>query len=139
MAQNKSSTLLNVTLIIFAAVTIVYGLLYIFFPQVAVTLSGSEPTPSSWLRWSGATIFALGIGSVLVLRKPENQGIFITTLALGTLFSGLALLYSWIFEMIPEANTWFTALPTIVVLILSILLWWCKAQAKDILCPEEGE
>ena len=133
MAQNKSSTLLNVTLIIFAVVTILYGLLYMFFPQVAVNLSGSEPTHSSWLRWAGATIFALGIGSVLVLQKPANQKIFVTTIALGTLFSGLALL------MMPEANTWFTAVPAIVVLVLSILLWWCRSQAKEILGPEKVE
>ena len=139
MAQNKSSTLLNVTLIIFAVVTILYGLLYMFFPQVAVNLSGSEPTHSSWLRWAGATIFALGIGSVLVLQKPANQKIFVTTIALGTLFSGLALLYSLIFEMMPEANTWFTAVPAIVVLVLSILLWWCRSQAKEILGPEKVE
>ena len=131
MMQNKNLTLLKVALIIFVIVTIVYGLCYVFIPQVLVEMSGGEPVHPSWLRWSGGTIIALGIGAVMVLRNPAKQDIFIITIALGTLFAGLALLYTWIFEMAVEV--WFTAMPTIILLVNSALLWWGRQQAKEIL------
>jgi hypothetical protein len=79
-------------------------------------------------------LIALGIGSILVFLKPEGQGIFITTIALGTLLAGLALLLAWL-TLEEEVNAWFTALPTIIVLALSCLLWWSRMQAKDVLYP----
>src|SRR4030043_2309537 len=106
MAENKNSLLLKVTLIVFAIVALVYGLGYFFIPGFLVKLSGSEPIFSGWLRWSGGILIALGIGAFWVSRNPKNQGIFVTTLALGTLFAGLALLYAWI--IVEEgSNVWF--------------------------------
>lgn len=131
MAQDKKLTLLKVTLVLFMIVTIVYGLCYVFIPKTLVNLSGGEPIPYSWLRWSGGVLISLGIGAILVFLNPSKQKIFVTTIALGTLFSGLALLYSWIFEI--NGETWFTALPAIITLIVSALLWWCLKKAKEIL------
>lgn len=135
MTDNKN-LLLKVSLIIFAIVAIVYGLGYLFSPAFLVKLSGGEPVFSGWLRWSGGTIIALGIGALMTMRNPKNQGIFITTIALGTLLAGLALLYSWI-TLEEGANVWFTALPTILVLLISALLWWSLYKAKDILKSDQ--
>jgi len=131
MMQNKNLALLKVALIIFVIVTIVYGLCYVFIPQALVEMSGGDPVHSSWLRWPGCTLIALGIGAIMVLRNPAKQDIFIITIALGTLLTGLALLYTWIFEM-PVA-AWFIAMPTIIILINSALLWWSRQQAKEII------
>jgi hypothetical protein len=135
MADNKN-LLLKVSLIIFAIVAIVYGLGYLFFPAFLVKLSGGEPVFSGWLRWSGGTIIALGIGALMTMANPKNQGIFVTTIALGTLLAGLALVYSWI-TLEGRGNVWFTALPTILVLLVSALLWWSLFKAKDILKSEQ--
>jgi hypothetical protein len=135
MAENKN-LLLKVSLIIFAIVAIVYGLGYLFSPAFLVKLSGGEPVFSGWLRWSGGTIIALGIGALMTMANPKNQGIFVTTIALGTLLAGLALVYSWI-TLEGRGNVWFTALPTILVLLVSALLWWSLFKAKDILKSEQ--
>ncbi len=132
MAEKNNSVFLKIVLIIFAIVTLVYGLCYFFVPDYLVKLSGGDPVYHGWLRWSGGVLIALGIGSILVTLKPKGQGIFVTTIALGSLLSGLALLYAWI-SMEEGQNVWFTAVPTIVVLALSCLLWWSRSQAKDIL------
>ena len=132
MTDNKNSQLLKITLVIFAIVAIVYGLGYFFFPGFLVKLSGGEPIFSGWLRWSGGTLIALGIGALMTFRNPKNQGILVTTLALGTLLAGLALLYSWI-TIEEGVNVWFTALPTILVLLISALFWWSLQKAKNIL------
>jgi len=76
---------------------------------------------------------ALGIGSAMVLRKPSNQGIFVTTLALGTLLCGLALIYSSLFELAGLGNIWHTLLPGIVIVLVSVLFWICLSQYKALL------
>jgi hypothetical protein len=132
MAEKNNSMFLKIVLIIFAIVALVYGLCYFFVPDFLVKLSGGDPVFHGWLRWSGGILIALGIGSLLVAAKPKGQGIFVTTVALGSLLAGLALLYAWI-KLTEDANVWFTAMPTIVVLVLSALLWWSRSQAKDVL------
>jgi len=136
MAENKNSLLLKIVLVIYAVVSLVYGLAYFIVPDCLVNLSGGDPVFHGWLRWSGGILIALGIGAIMVLIKPKNQGIFVTTIAIGTLLAGLALLYAWI-TIEEGAKVWFTALPTIIVLVLSGLLWWSRQQAKDILKSDQ--
>ncbi len=134
MAEKNNTMFLKIILIIFAVVALVYGLCYFIIPDFLVKLSGGEPVYHGWLRWSGGVLIALGIGSIFVATRPKGQIIFVTTVALGCLLAGLALLYAWI-TLGEEAKVWFTALPTILVLALSVLLWWSRSQAKDILKP----
>ena len=136
MEENKNYLFLKTALLIYAVVCLVYGIGYLFFPGFLVKLSGGEPVFHGWLRWSGGTLIAFGIGAIMVFQKPKNQGIFVITIAIGTLLAGLALLYGWI-TLEEGANIWFTALPAIVVLVLSGLLWWSRQQAKDILKSAE--
>jgi len=135
MAENNKSGFLKIVLIIYAVVCLIYGLGYLFVPDFLADLSGGTPVFHGWLRWSGGVLVALGIGSILVFMKPEKQGIFVTTIALGCSLAGLALLWAWI-DIEKGANVWFTATPAIVVLVLAVLLWWSRQSAKKILYPE---
>jgi len=135
MAENNKSGFLKIILIVYAVVCLIYGLGYLFVPDFLVDLSGGDPVFHGWLRWSGGVLVALGIGAILVYLKPEKQGIFITTIALGCSLAGLALLWAWI-NIEEGANVWFTATPAIVVLALAALLWWSRQSAKKILYPE---
>lgn len=135
MAENKNSTFLKIVLIIYAIVSLVYGIGFFFAPDFMVNLSGAEPVLPGWLRWPGGLEIALAIGAILVVAKPENQGIFVTTMAIGCLFIGIAMLWTWL--TLEEAKVWFAAVPTIVSLLLSLLLWWSRQQAKAILYPKK--
>lgn len=137
MTENKNVILLKVALVIFAIVTFVYGIGYLFFPVALVDLSGGDPVPSGWLRWSGGTILALTVGAIIILRKPAGQYALVITLGLGTLFTGLTLLYSWFCDYI--GDIWFTAVPAIVLLIDSALIWWGYSQAKEVLKQSKAE
>jgi hypothetical protein len=137
MAKKKNIKLLNVALIIYIVVVLVYGVLFLLAPQLMVKVSGSEQVASSWLRWPGGVLIALGVGAIMVCRDPLKQYVFVLTITLGSLLAGLALLYALLFEMVGE--TWFTALPVIILLILAAILWSGSRQAKDILCPKEEE
>lgn len=131
MTQKNKTQLLKVSLIIFAVITLAYGVGYLFFPQFMVKLSGGSEVYSAWLRWPGGTLAALGIGAILVYNDLEKQNTLIITFALGMLLTGLALLFSLFFDTV--AKTWFAAIPAIVTLICSALLWYARSLAKDIL------
>jgi formate hydrogenlyase subunit 3/multisubunit Na+/H+ antiporter MnhD subunit len=134
MAEKSKSAFLKVVLLIFAIVCLVYGICYLFIPDYLVKLSGGTPVFHGWLRWSGGILISLGIGAILVYRNLKNQGIFITVITLGCLLAGLGLLWAWI-GIEEGANTWFTALPTIICLVLAVLFYWSGQQAKEILNP----
>jgi len=134
MTVSKNSQLLKVSLVIYVIVCLVYGLGFMFLPDFLVRLSGSDPVFHGWLRWSGGLLVALCIGTFLVYRKPEGQGIFVTTIALGSTLCCLAMFYAWA-TLEEGVNVWFTALPAIILLIVAILLWWSRQKAKDILFP----
>jgi len=132
MAQNDDVKVLKVTLIIFAVVVFVWGFSFLFVPGILFKLIGGNPVEFGWLRWSGGVIIALGIGCLMVSSKPEKQGIFVTSMVLVTLFTGLGMLYSWIMQEF-SAATWFIALSTCLAFVISGLLWWGRGQAKGIL------
>jgi len=133
MAENNNPAFLKIVLIIFAIVSFVYGITFFFAPDYMVSISGtSEEVFHGWLRWPGGLEIAMGIGAILVFLKPENQGIIVTTMALGCLFIGAALLWAWC-TLEEGSNVWFTAAPTIISFGLSVLLWWSRQSAKDIL------
>ena len=132
MAQNNGTKTLKVVLVIYAIVSLVYGLGFFFIPGALAKISGGSPVDLGWLRWPGGILIALGIGTLLVRRDPTKQGVFVTTISLGTLLAGLGLLYSWIVHEY-SAATWFIALPAIIVLVVSALLWWSRQKAKGIL------
>ena len=135
MAEKSNSGILKIALLIYAVVCLIYGLGFLIVPDSLVELSGGEPVFHGWLRWPGGVISALGIGAILAYLKPKGQGIFVTTIAIGALLAGVAML--WALISIEEgANVWFTALPAIVLLALSGLLWWSRQKAKKILYPE---
>ena len=135
MAEKSNSGILKIALLIYAIVCLIYGLGFLIVPNSLVELSGGEPVFHGWLRWSGGVIIALGIGAILTYLKPKGQGIFVTTIAIGALLAGCAMLWAWI-NIEEGANVWFTAMPTIVLLVLSGLLWWSRQTAKKILYPE---
>ena len=132
MANDNGAKTLKVVLVIYAIVVLVYGLFFFFIPGVLASIAGGNPVDLGWLRWPGGILIAFGIGALLVRRNPAKQGIFVLTISLGTLLSGLALLYSWIVHEY-SAGMWFIALATIVVLVVSALLWWGRQKAKAIL------
>ena len=133
MANEKNPALLKVALVIFAIVTIVYGIALVFFTEKFIEMSGTDPFEPNWIRWPGGVLVGLGISAILAYSNPNKQDIFIIAIGLGTLFTGLTLLYELIFEWQPQYSVTFTAVPCIINLVMSALLWWGKQKAKEIL------
>ena len=132
MATNESTKVLRVALLIGAIVSFVYGLGFLLVPGALVAMGGGRPVDFGWLRWPGGWLIALGIGDLLVFLNPAKQGPFVTTISVGTLLAGLALLYSWMASEYSGA-TWFIGFPTILTLVISALFWWGRSRAAEIL------
>lgn len=128
--QNKKG-LLKVALAFFVFLSLIYGIGYLFFSQTLVEMAAGAPVKSVWLRWSGAILLGFSVGAFRAFRKPENQEMLVFTLALATLFCGLTMGYSLLFETL--SDTLFTALPTVLTLACSALLWISLYQSKEIL------
>jgi hypothetical protein len=130
MAQGDKSTMLRVVLIVFAVISFVYGVVFLFVPGVWVNLAGGDLVDYGWLRWPGGFLIALGIGAVMIARKPENQGPFVFCLALADLLGGLGTLYSLIMQEYTGSMR-FILIPTALMLLVSGFLWWGLGRAKD--------
>jgi len=130
MAEDKNPVILKVALIIFAIVTIVYGIALVFFTEGFIEMSGTDPFEPNWIRWPGGVLLGLGIAAIMAFPNPAKQDIFIIAIGLGTLFTGLTLLYELIFEWQPQYSVTFTAIPCVINLIMSALLFWGRRQAK---------
>jgi len=129
---DKKNHLLKISLALFALIALVFGISYLFFPEVQISSTGGEPIDPGWVRWVGGIFIALGVGSIMVFRKPLKQGIFVTTIALGSSLLSLTLLYSMLYEN-EGYNLVHVLTPVIVLSLLSILLWISLKQSKDIL------
>ena len=132
MAEKKNQ-LLKISLVLYAIITLAYGVIYLFFPEFQIEITGGEPILAGWIRWIGGVLLALGIGSIMIFRNPVKQGIFVTSLCIGALLVALTLFYEVIFIMDDSFNMLSTLIPAIVLAINSILFWLSLRQSKEIL------
>lgn len=132
MAEKKNQ-LLKISLVLFAVSTLGYGIIYLFFPEFEIESSGSVAFPAGWIRFVGPLYLALGIGAIMVLRKPAKQGIFVTSMCIGAFLLGLTLLYTAMFEYEDMGNPLRTTIPAIFILILGVLFFISLRKSKEIL------
>jgi len=132
MAEKKNQ-LLKFTLVLYTIMTLGYGIIYLFFPEVQIKATGGEPIEPGWIRWFGGVLLALGIGSIMIFRNPEKQGIFVTSFCIGSLLVSLTLFYELIVADYEEYNLLNTLIPAIVLLVIAILFWLSLRQSKEIL------
>ncbi len=131
MNQKRNLLFLRSVLLAGGILALVYGLAFVIVPQTMVRLVGeNDPVYSGFLQWPGGVLVAIGIGSLMVSRKPQNQRIFVITLAMVTLFAGLAMSYSLFYI---HEKYLFNAMPVLFLLLISISLWICQWTEKDIL------
>jgi len=129
----KKNQLLKISMLLSAFVTLVYGVVYLFFPEVQIKMTGGEPIPAFWINWFGGALIAMGIGCILAYRKPEKQGIFVTTILIAAAVTALALFQQVIFLWDDSYNMLNTLIPAIVLTIVAILLCLSLRQSKALL------
>ncbi len=131
--SDKKNQLLKISLVLSAIILLGYGVNFLFFPEAQIKMSGGEPIPFFWINWFGGVMLALGIGCVLVVRKPVKQGIFVTTVCIGAIITALALYHQVIFLWDDSYNMMNALIPGIVLTVMAILTGLSLRQSKDIL------
>lgn len=131
--SEKKNQLLTISLVLSAIILVGYGVQFLFFPGVQMKMMGGEPIPYGWINWFGAVMLPLGIGCILVIRKPVKQGIFVTTICLGSILTALALFHQVIFVWDDSYNMLNTLIPAIVLAVMAVLLFLSLRQSKEIL------
>jgi uncharacterized protein YjeT (DUF2065 family) len=131
MNQKRNLVFLRSVLLAGGILALVYGLAFVLIPQTMVSMVGeNDPVYSGFLQWPGGVLVAIGIGTLMVFRKPQNQRIFVITLAMVTLFASLALSYSLFYI---DDKYLFNAIPVFLLLLISILLWISQWKSRDYL------
>ena len=129
----KKNQLLKISLVISAIILLGYGVNFLFFPEVQIKMSGGEPIPYFWINWFGGVMLALGVGSIMAYRNPVKQGIFVTTVFIGSIVTALALYNQVIFLWDDSYNMLNALIPAIVLTVMAILLGLSIRQSKEIL------
>ena len=129
----KKNQLLKFSLVLSAIILLGYGVNFLFFPEAQIKMSGGEPIPFFWINWFGGVMLALGIGCILVIRKPVKQGIFVTTVCIGSIITALALYHQYIFLFDDSYNMLNALIPAIVLTVMAILTGLSLRQSKAIL------
>ncbi len=89
-----------------------FGAAVLVVPNVLVeTINGADPIAYGWIRWAGADLIAMGIGALLILRKPGGPGI----VRLMALVSSLGAAGSFIYSRI--ADEWDGALWFLIAVV----------------------
>jgi len=131
--SEKKNQLLKVTLALYAIITLLYGINYLFFTDLQIKMTGGEPIEPGWIRWFGGVLLALGIGSIMVFRNPVKQGIFVTAMCIGSFLVSLSLIYEVIVADFEEYNLSNTLIPAIVLFLIGVLFLLSLRKSKEIL------
>ena len=131
--SEKKNQLLKISLVLSAIILLVYGVVYLFFPEFQIKMTGGEQIPWFWINWFGGLMLAIGVGCILVIRNPVKQGIFVTTMCIAGIVTALALYHQVIFSWDNSYNMLNTLIPAIILTINAILLLLSLRQSKEIL------
>ncbi|HEV2549911.1 MAG TPA: hypothetical protein VGU20_21550 [Stellaceae bacterium] len=131
----RSHADLTAMLRIFSIAFLVYGLTFLFIPEMVGPLYKEPvPPPANWLRWPGGYLTAFGIASWTMARDPRGQGLLMMAMCTGGTLACLSLLYS------AASGEYKGALPlwTFAVLltgVLSAIGWWLYFKYQELLRP----
>ncbi len=133
MSQDNGLKRLKIVLALFFVSYLFYGVSFLLVPSIVYGMShAAEPLSLSWIRWSGGTLIALGVGAIQAFRNPARQSGFVTVATISALLVGLGLLYSRLFDN-STATFAFHMTPCFINLGLSVLLVWARQGAKETL------
>ena len=130
---NDVGALLKWTLKIYGLIGVIYGAVFLLFPEGYLTFSGADPAPAYvYLRWPGGTLVAFGLSCLLVSKNPARQGLFVTTAGMYSSLLGLALLYSLLAgEYTSHLRS--MIIPIVINLVAAAFIWIGRSQNKEVL------
>jgi hypothetical protein len=117
------SKLFKIILIIDVIVALVYGILYIFLPEVVFALNDAPFYDPHFWRLFGGAILSLGIGSILslIIKEWEKIKLFFLTTIIFLIITAIGNISSALYTTRSIINLGFHWLDTILIIILVIV------------------
>ena len=117
------SKMFKIMLLIDVIVAFVYGILYIFLPDVVYTLNDAPFYDPHFWRLFGGAILSLGFGSIisLIMKDWEKIKIFILTTLIFLIITAIGNISSVLYTSRSITNLGFHWLDTSLIIVLIIL------------------
>jgi hypothetical protein len=121
---------LRITIAIAAALNLLIGLLFLFGPELSITLWPS-PLPREMMRFVGSIVLANGIGAAMIVRKPtwENARVLVAV----ALVYGVAVLLSLAVDLLTAGAPfvfWVYLIINTFFLLPAAYFFWRYEQAR---------
>jgi len=121
---------LRITIAIAAALNLLIGLLFLFGPELGITLWPS-PLPREMMRFVGSIVLANGIGAAMIVRKPtwENARVLVAV----ALVYGVAVLLSLAVDLLTAGAPfvfWVYLIINTFFLLPAAYFFWRYEQAR---------
>lgn len=128
MVGNGGFNLTTWVLRIYLVILLFYGLFFLLFPAVYVSMSGIAPaTDLAKVRWPGGCLIGLSYACLIASANPSKHVQLVRTVALAGTLAGLSLLYSH-FSGEYTGLTTFIIGPGVTNLAAGALLWWGSSR-----------
>jgi DMSO reductase anchor subunit len=117
------SKLFKIMLIIDVIVAFVYGILYVFVPNIVYDLNDAPAYDPHFWRLFGGAILSLGIGALLslIIKEWEKIKLFILTTFIFLIITAIVNISSALYMIRSPTNLIFHWLDTIIIIILIVL------------------
>ncbi len=132
MSQNNGIQKLRAALLLTFIVDFFYGIGFFVAPGYLSEIAGGTPVEHGWVRWAGGTLIGIALGALQAYRNPAHQKSLILLLTMAPLFTGLAFVYTLLFETY-SIHTWFILVPCIVVFVMFAAMMWARQGVREIL------
>jgi len=117
------SKMFKIMLIIDIIIAFIYGILYLFLPNIVSSINDAPFYDPHFWRLFGGTILAVGVGSALSIKMKEWEKIklFILVMLVFLIIIGIVNITSALYTTRSPTNLVFHWLDTSVIIILIIL------------------
>ena len=113
--------------------SLIYGLFFLFMPNLFAELTQAENTNIAWLRNIGASICGvLFIGLLLVYRKPERNYDLFSVITITSILQTLALIFSRFFNEFSAQKTFVIDFTIYSAIFVSLYLIYILVKYNSI-------
>ena len=123
--------MIRASLILISIISLIYGLIFLFIPNLFAEFTQAEKTNIAWLRNIGASITGLlFIGFLLIFIEPKNTIKLLRVITITSIIQTTALIYSKIAIEFSAKKLIFIDITIYAAIFVSIYLIFISIRVK---------
>jgi|TARA_B110000438_G_scaffold301976_1_gene358309 hypothetical protein len=113
--------MIRYSFLLIGVLSLIYGTIFLFFPNWFVNLTMAESINIAWLRSIGSAIVGLlFLGCFSIYSNPKGKFELLKIISITSLLQTFALIYSRIFNEFSAKNLWIIDLTIILAIVVTI-------------------